>query len=94
MKFLMVYAQKLKNNEYQRIMFPSQNRLEYSEGWGLKKAIANFFFPSVEGTVTIRQKPQLPLIENRIVWKGNEVNFNNRIENNVNINNIRLITAN
>tara|TARA_B100001175_G_C19436240_1_gene603718 strand:+ start:38 stop:901 length:864 start_codon:yes stop_codon:yes gene_type:complete len=93
-RYNLLNYQKMKNNEYQRIMFPSQNRLEYSEGWGLKKAIANFFFPSVEGTVTIRQEPQLPLIENRIVWKGNEVNFNNRIKNNVNINNIRLITAN
>lgn len=77
--------QKLRNNEYQRIMFHNQNRLEYSKESYWIKQITNFFFPINEDTVTVKQEPELPIIENKIIWKGKKIIFKHPIENNVNL---------
>jgi len=96
-KYNLLMYQKMKNNEYQKIMFPNQKKIGYFEGFG--KTITNFFFPSVENTLIVRETQQLPLIENKIKWKGKEINIKNQIENDfnnqnvTNIHNNRLITS-
>ena len=88
MKINLKNYQKIKEKEYQNIMFPKRKKID---GNNPLKFITDFFYPPpIETAIIVRQEPKVPLIKNRIVWKGNEINLNNRIENNVNVNNNRI----
>ena len=88
MKINLKNYQKIKEKEYQNIMFPKRKKIA---GNNPLKFITDIFYPpSIENAVIVRQEHQGPLIKNRIVWKGNEINLNNRIENNINVNNNRI----
>lgn len=88
MKINLKNYQIIKEKQYQNIIFPKRKKIGNTNPF---KFITDFFYPPrIETAIVQRQEPQVPLIKNRIVWKGNEINLNNRIENNVNVNNNRI----
>lgn len=84
-KINLVSYQKMKDKEYQKIMFSGTKRIGFVNQ--VIGRITDFFSsPEIEGTLTLHNNYEpSPIINNRIVWKGNEINLNNQ--------NQRMITA-